>query len=342
YLDSELGQFLAGLELRGLAANTIVCVIADHGEEFGEHGRVGHGHGLWENLLHVPWILCVPGRPPERHDSLVSLIDLFPTLIAAAGLEPPAGHEGVDRLAEPRAERAILAEHKTHDRYLQVLRVGDEKLLRNFRPTGGETVERTLPIALDTRWEAKLEAVGDEFVARQLKPRDEETSDPPEFKGPIEDLTPTEFRIGGIRVRYDTESKRQTDVGTSGPELANGQIVKVRGPRENGALRAERIKFYGPEECAGLEVRGTVEALALAGENGTVTMGGITLRITPETALKGAEHRTRHQLTRTQIATLLEAGAGAFASAHQYESVRELYDLARDRLALAPGPAQPG
>lgn len=344
YIDSELGYFLAGLELRGLAANTIVCVVADHGEEFGEHGKVGHGHGLSENLLHVPWILCVPGRPPERHESLVSLIDLFPTLIAAAGLEPPAGHEGVDRLAEPRAQRAILAEHKAPDSYLQALRVGDEKLLRNFRPPpGDEAVELVLPIALRTRWEAELEVVGDELVARQLKPRTEETSDPPELKGRIEALTSSDFRIGGIRVRYDAASKRQADVSTSGPELANGQIVKVRGPHENGTLHAERIKFYAPEECAALEIRGTVEALEYAGANATVTMGGFTLRITPETELKGAERKTmKYPLTRSQIAALLEAGAGAFADANQYEGVRELYDLARDGSELAPGPAQPG
>ncbi len=343
YLDSELGRFLAGLELRGLTENTIVCIVADHGEEFGEHGKVGHGHGLWENLLHVPWILCVPGRAPERHESLASLIDLFPTLLAAAGLEPPAGHEGVDRLAEPRAERAILAEHKAPDRYLQTLRVGDEKLLRSFRPPpGGEVAELLLPVALGTRWEAELEAVGGELVARQLKPRDEELSDPPELKGRIEALTSSDFRIGGIRVRYDADSKRQTDVGTSGPELANGQVVKVRGPYEKGTLYAERIKFYAPEEGAELEIRGTVEALERAGANGSLTLGGFTLRLTPGTELKGADRKTKRQLTRAQTAALLEAGAGAFASTNQYESERDLYDLARDRLELAPGPAQPG
>jgi len=344
YLDAELGRFFEGLELRGLAANTIVCIVADHGEEFGEHGKVGHGHGLWENLLHVPWILSVPGRAPERQNALVSLIDLFPTLLAAAGLEPPPGHEGVDRLANPHAMRAILAEHKAPDRYLQALRVGDEKLQRGFRPPpGGAMDEPELPIAVGTRWEAELQSVGSELVATQLKPRSEETSDPPELKGAIEGLTPSEFRIAGIRVHYDADSKRQTDVGTSGPDLANGQIVKVRGPYEQDALHAERIKFYAQEESAQLEIRGTVEALDWAAGSGKLRLSGFALRLEPGTELKDAEKKTRkRQLSRTQIAALLESGAGAFASANGYESTRELYDLARDRAESAPRTAVPG
>jgi arylsulfatase len=341
YLDSELGRLFAGLELRGLAADTIVCIVADHGEEFGEHGKVGHGHGLWESLLHVPWILAVPGRGAERHDGLVSLIDLFPTLLAAAGIEPPAGHEGVDRLAEPRAARAILAEHKAPDRYFQTLRVGDEKLLRGFRPPpGGAEARRAPSIAPGTRWEAELALVGGELVATQLKPRDEETSELPELKGLVEAATPSEFRIAGIRVRYDEDTKRQTDVGTSGPELANGQVVKARGALEQGALAAERIKFYAPGEDARPEIRGTVESFDPGASR--LSLSGFAIRVGPETELEDGVERSERHLTRNQVVDLLLAGAGFHASANGYESTRELFDLARDRGESAPRPVEPG
>jgi arylsulfatase len=337
YLDAELGHFLAGLALRGLADDTIVCIVADHGEEFGEHGKVGHGHGLWEPLLRVPWILHVPGSAPERRAAPVSLIDLFPTLLAAAGLAAPAGHEGVNRLAEPDAARPVLAEHKAPDRYFQSLRDGSSKLQRRFTPpVTGPGEELVLPIALGTRWEAELELAGDELVATQLKPRDEAPEDPPELKGRIEALTATSFAIGGITVLYDDASERQTGAGTAGPELADGQVVKVRGEPVGGTVRAERIKFYAPAESEEIEVRGTVEGLDQSGGVGTLTLSGFRLRVTGATNLKGAALVPKNRrLAREAIAELLGGGAGDVAKTRGFEGVRTLFDLARDPGELA-------
>ena len=346
YLDFELGRFFAGLSLRGLAENTLVCVVADHGEEFGEHGKVGHGHGLWENLLHVPWILFRPGSAPQRNDTPVSLIDLFPTLVAAAGLPATGGHEGVDRLAEPGAERPILAEHKAPDRYFQALRTGREKLLRRFTPTrpsaaGGDD-ELALPIEPGTRWEAEFVVNGNELVVTQLKPRDEEPNDPPELKGRLDSLTAAEFRIAGIRIGYDEASKRQTEAGTSGPELANGQVVKVRGQYAAGVLRAERIRFYAPDESDQLELRGTVEALENGAGGGRLRMGGLAFQIPANVELKGVERKSaKRRLAREEIARLLESGAGALGP-DAYEIRRELYDLESDGAELGPRAVEPG
>ena len=336
YLDAELGRLFAGLELRGLMDDTIVCVLADHGEEFGEHGKVGHGHGLWQDLLHVPWILTLPGRAPARNDSPVSLIDLFPTLLAAASLPAPPDLAGVNRLNDPQAANPIFAEHKAPNRYLQSLRIGNEKLLRRFTPpTGGEAAELVLPVKAGTRWEAECELREGALFATQLKPHTEELSDPPELKGRIESLTPTEFQIGGVRVRYGPESHMQTDVGTSGPELANGQIVKARGPLAEGVMQAERVKFYAPDESTELEIRATVAGLEQAQGSGTIDLGGFSLRFTPETQLKDSERRPgKRKFTRDDIATLIDGGLGAQAAANQYEVTRELYDLASDGAEL--------
>lgn len=344
YLDSELGHFFAGLELRGLEDDTVVCIVADHGEEFGEHGKVGHGHGLWENLLHVPWILHVPGAAPERNDTQVSLVDLFPTLLAAAGLPPVPGLLGVNRLADPRAERPILAEHKAPDRYFQSLRIGDEKLQRVFTPPlPAPSDEPGLPVQIGTRWEAEFSLVDGSLVASELKQRDEDRDDPPELKGPIEALGETEFRIAGMRVRYDSESKRQTEAGTSGPELANGLVVKVRGPHTDGALQAERIKFYPPGESAQLEVRGVVEHIREEDRNSLVTIGGFEVHTLPTTVFKGIEQGSpKRKLSRDQIALLLDAGAGPQAASSGYELRHTLYDLARDPAELAGTSSAPG
>jgi len=331
YLDSELARLFAGLEQRGLAENTIVCVIADHGEEFGEHGKVGHGHGLWQDLLHVPWILFVPGRGAQRVDTPVSLVDLFPTLIGAAGLPVPAGHEGLDRLADPRTARPILAEHKAPDRYFHALRVGNEKVQRRFTPPKPGSEVKELPIRPGTRWEIEFEARDGKLVATEIKPDDGDLDDDPELKGPLAKLASDRFEIAGVSVRFDDETKRQTGAGTAGPELAEGLVVKVRGAIENGALATDRIKFYPADDKGGFELRATVEAMRFADGTGELTAGGFTFAITPDTDLDEAAPRAKKRaLSRHEIAEFLAAGAADFAAENGYEVLRSHYDLARD------------
>ncbi len=88
YLDHELGAMLDDMEARGLLRNTIVIVTADHGEEFGEHGLLGHGNSLYLQSVHVPLIVAWPGRIPagRRIESTVSLSDLAATALDLAGL----------------------------------------------------------------------------------------------------------------------------------------------------------------------------------------------------------------------------------------------------------------
>jgi arylsulfatase A-like enzyme len=59
--DAVFGRYLKELKRRGLYENSWIIFTADHGEEFREHGRRGHGHGLWENLLRVPLVVRPPG-----------------------------------------------------------------------------------------------------------------------------------------------------------------------------------------------------------------------------------------------------------------------------------------
>jgi len=98
HFDRELGRLLAELRRRGLLENTVVAVIADHGEEFFERGLVGHGHTLHEELLHVPALVRFPrgdGFPgPGLDRRPVQLLDVAATLLDLMGAERPPGHEG--------------------------------------------------------------------------------------------------------------------------------------------------------------------------------------------------------------------------------------------------------
>ena len=84
-VDAELGRLLAELDRLGFADDTLVVVVADHGESLGEHGIFYDHKGLYEQQLRIPLIVHVPGLPPLRSDAAVSTLDVAPTIAALVG-----------------------------------------------------------------------------------------------------------------------------------------------------------------------------------------------------------------------------------------------------------------
>ncbi len=100
YTDNQLGRLFGELRTRGLADSTLIIVTSDHGEGFLEHGRVGHGNSLCQELLHIPLIMSGPGIEADRIDSLrVGHYDLFPTILTLVGEPVPVTVEGLDILS---------------------------------------------------------------------------------------------------------------------------------------------------------------------------------------------------------------------------------------------------
>jgi arylsulfatase len=111
YMDEEVGRLLDGLEKRGLMDNALIVFAADHGESLGERDYwFAHGEYLSEVLVRVPFFLRVPGRAPGRRGDVVSLVDLFGTILRqlTGELDVP-GHRGRDLLAEGAADGASVA-----------------------------------------------------------------------------------------------------------------------------------------------------------------------------------------------------------------------------------------
>jgi arylsulfatase A-like enzyme len=93
--DEELGKFLERLEALGIRDHTLIVIVSDHGEEFDEHGSWGHGHTVYQELLHVPFIFHhAGGVPATRVPATVSTIDLAPTVAELAGVPPLPAVEG--------------------------------------------------------------------------------------------------------------------------------------------------------------------------------------------------------------------------------------------------------
>jgi arylsulfatase A-like enzyme len=94
-VDHSLGNFIEQLNELNILNNTILIITSDHGEEFGEHGKVGvHGHTIYNELTHVPLIVYAPGLRPEVSDKLVQSIDIMPTILGMLNIKIPPTVDG--------------------------------------------------------------------------------------------------------------------------------------------------------------------------------------------------------------------------------------------------------
>lgn len=87
YLDHRIDELLIYLAAEGLRDNTLIILMADHGENLGEHGLMDHQYSVHDTLTHVPLIMHLPGMitANNRDSRLVQNIDLLPTICELAG-----------------------------------------------------------------------------------------------------------------------------------------------------------------------------------------------------------------------------------------------------------------
>merc|ERR1712107_937024 len=87
YIDTEIGRVLDTLDNLGLADSTIVAFWGDHGWQLGEHSEWCK-HTNFEVATHAPLMMAVPGKTDSglRSSQLVEFVDIFPTIVEAAGL----------------------------------------------------------------------------------------------------------------------------------------------------------------------------------------------------------------------------------------------------------------
>jgi arylsulfatase A-like enzyme len=142
FVDAQLGRLLDGLEARGRLGDSLVMLVADHGEEFFDHGGFEHGHSVFQELLRVPLVAWGPGVRPARIEAPVSIADVFPTVLEALGIpvEPGvAGRSlwGLLRGGAVPPERSLVAEALLHKRERKALIRWPHKLV--FEPSSGRS-----------------------------------------------------------------------------------------------------------------------------------------------------------------------------------------------------------
>ena len=110
YMDAEIGRLWAKLEELGLAANTAILAVGDHGEGLGEFRTeeglpyVGHIHFLQDVFMKVPFIVTNPAAPraAEVREENVTLLDVAPTIAGLMDFKIPAAYQGRDLARLPR------------------------------------------------------------------------------------------------------------------------------------------------------------------------------------------------------------------------------------------------
>ncbi len=146
YTDDEIGRIVEALEESGQFENTWVIVVADHGEEFFEHGHLGHNRSLYDELLHIPMVVAGPGIREGRISTPVELIDIFPTVVEAAGGQSPdtvAGRSlGPAFSGQSLPDRPGFADHRSEDGIWQSVRDQGHKLIR-FTPATADSAGPT-------------------------------------------------------------------------------------------------------------------------------------------------------------------------------------------------------
>ena len=174
HVDEQIGRLLDRLAARGLAEQTLIVVVADHGEEFWDHwaeeGRtgddpralwgIGHGHSMYQEVLHVPMIVAGRGVARGRRDDCpASLADVAPTVLARLAVP----HEGeLDgrvlplRRAEsgPCRSRPIWSEAPAYGPESVAVRIGTTKLISR-----AGVPDQLFDLAADPRERTDLAAV---------------------------------------------------------------------------------------------------------------------------------------------------------------------------------------
>jgi arylsulfatase A-like enzyme len=106
--DDQLRTFFHFLEERGALDRTLLVLLSDHGEEFYEHGQIGHEKTLFIESLRVPLIFAGAGIAPATIPEAVGLVDVMPTLLELAGIEAPA-MQGQSLVSRMRSEGSPLS-----------------------------------------------------------------------------------------------------------------------------------------------------------------------------------------------------------------------------------------
>jgi len=169
-MDSAVGRFVEGLREAGLGKGTVLVLTSSNGEGFRpDLNRVHHGGRLHDDVLHVPLVVRAPGLlEPGTNSSLVSLLDVAPTLAELAGLPEQPLFSGRPLVVPDRGLLASVRGPRFHSPKLPREPVVAEEAAFRILPSGQRVAATEPQYALYLDWVTFLES-GDHVELYDLK-----------------------------------------------------------------------------------------------------------------------------------------------------------------------------
>jgi arylsulfatase A-like enzyme len=206
FVDRQFGRLLEVLEERGVFDDTVIVVVADHGEGLGDHDWMYH-RLLYQEQIHIPLILRIPGGPEGvRVAPLVRNVDIYPTVLELLGVEPPRPVAGRSLLGlvAGRSEEPRIA-------YADQLNEWDT----NAAMVRSRPLDRLLFCAMDRSWK---------LIYRARDPRRSELyhleADPRETVNLFDPAHPEYLRLKGALDRFDGYRWKPFPRGPVDPEVS--------------------------------------------------------------------------------------------------------------------------
>ncbi len=146
YVDSQIGKLFGQLRDRGLYRDAVIVLVSDHGEQFREHGNIGHGQNVFNYQLHVPLILKAPGLQ-GRVEEAVSIMDIYPTILELTGTRPGGELQGVSLLQSGQTHRTGVLSESTRERNNKSFTRSDgKKLVLAFDAEDNDVVDEAMEL----------------------------------------------------------------------------------------------------------------------------------------------------------------------------------------------------
>ena len=127
--DEQIGRILKALRQLNLADSTLVVVIGDHGEAFGQHGQTTHASAIYEENVHIPCLFINPAFSHETITAAGGLVDLAPTLLELTGTASPSVWQGKSLFTKSPHDPVYF--FSPWSDYLFGCRIGDNKFIYN-------------------------------------------------------------------------------------------------------------------------------------------------------------------------------------------------------------------
>lgn len=133
FMDHYIGELFKFLKEKKLYDDSLIIIVGDHGEQFEEHGKLGHGYFLYNEEVHVPLLV----KDQKKHydvDYLVSTVDIFPTVLNALGIPVPSDSEGISLFDEQRllARPGVISEISRYYNQKAFISIDNKKIIYKF------------------------------------------------------------------------------------------------------------------------------------------------------------------------------------------------------------------